>query len=313
MKDKVKIGLLLTLALCAMLVVDYFSAYAFDVIILIFALFATVEFARLQLKSGMPCFKFVPEIATILIFITAVVGYLCSLSAFLIFICEAVVIALTYLTIFIGYAFVFKEDAEQDEFRQAVGMSTTRFAFFKSNNTLFAILYPSVMLLFMSMLNHCQELQLSTFSKNTEGSKMGLVGIILVFAICCLSDTFAMLFGTWIGGKKLCPKISPKKTISGALFGLLGGILGALLVYFVAGAIYKDVFSQVAFWEFIIIGFVGAVVAECGDIFESAVKRKAGVKDAGDLFRSHGGVLDRLDSVIYATPYIFVCLLFLFG
>ncbi len=313
MKDKVKIGLLLTLALCAILVVDYFSTYAFDVIILIFALFATVEFARLQLKSGMPCFRFVPEIATVLIFITAVVGYLCSISALLIFVCEAVVIALTYLTIFIGAAFVFKEDSKQDEFRQAVGMSTTRFAFFKANNTLFAILYPSVMLLFMSMLNHCQELQLSGFSANTEGSKMGLIGIILVFAICCLTDTFAMLFGTWIGGKKLCPKISPKKTISGALFGLLGGVLGALLVYFVAGAVYQDVFSKVAFWEFAIVGFVGAVVAEGGDIFESAVKRKAGVKDAGDLFRSHGGVLDRLDSIIYATPYIFVCLLFLFG
>lgn len=313
MKEKVRIGLLLTLVLCAMLVIDYFSAYAFDAIILAFALFATTEFARLQLKSGMPCFKWVPEIATALMFVTAVVGYLCSLDALLIFVCEAVVIALVFLAVFVGSAFIFKADTEQDEFRLAVNMSTTRFALFKSSNTLFAILYPGAMLLFMSMLNHCQDLGLAAFSANTEGAKMGLVGIILVFAICCLADTFAMLFGTWIGGKKLCPKISPKKTISGALFGLLGGVLGAILVYFVAGAIYKGVFSQVAFWEFAVVGLVGAIVAEGGDIFESAVKRKAGVKDAGDLFRSHGGVLDRLDSIIYATPYVFVCLLFLFG
>ncbi|MGN0798338.1 MAG: phosphatidate cytidylyltransferase [Christensenellales bacterium] len=313
MKEKVKIGLLLLLVLCAVLVIDYFSSYAFDLIALTFALIATTEYARLQLKSGMPCFKWVPQIATALIFITAVIGYLCSANAITILLIELLVVGLLYLTIFVGSAFVLKEDTSKDEFRQAVGMSTTRFAFFKSNNTLLAILYPGVMLLFVSMLNHCQSLGFVSFSANTEGVNMGLIGIILVFAICCMSDTFAMLFGTWIKGKKLCPKVSPHKTISGAIFGVFGGILGAMLVYFIGGAIYKTVFAHVAWWEFIVVGFMGSVVAQLGDIFESAVKRKAGEKDSGDLFRSHGGVLDRLDSVIFATPYIFICLLFMFG
>ncbi len=313
MKEKVKVGLLLLLVLCAVLVIDYFSSYAFDLIALAFALIASTEYARLQLKSGMPCFKWTPQIATAMIFISAIIGYLCSASAIVILLIEIIVVGLVYLAIFVGSAFILKEDTSKDEFRQAVGMSNTRFAFFKSNNTLLAILYPGVMLLFITMLNHCQDLGFGAFSANTEGANMGLLGIILVFAICCMSDTFAMLFGTLIRGKKLCPKISPNKTISGAIFGLIGGMLGAMLVYFVGGAIYKTIFANVAWWEFIIVGFMGSVVAQLGDIFESAVKRKAGEKDSGDLFRSHGGVLDRLDSVIFAVPYIFICLLFIFG
>ena len=135
----------------------------------------------------------------------------------------------------------------------------------------------------------------------------------MLFATVCLSDTFAMIFGTLIKGKKLFPKISPNKTISGCIAGLIGGIIGAVATQFFFLLIFKGVFVTIPLWKFIIVGFIGSLISQGGDLFESHMKRRANVKDAGDFFRSHGGVLDRFDSIIFAAPYIFICLLFIFG
>jgi len=107
-----------------------------------------------------------------------------------------------------------------------------------------------------------------------------------------------MIFGGLIGGKKLCPKISPKKTISGAIAGLFGGMIGGLAVYAIFGAIFPAIFAITTYWQFLLVSFIVSVIAELGDLFESFSKRRAGVKDSGDIFRSHGGALDRLDSVV---------------
>ena len=165
----------------------------------------------------------------------------------------------------------------------------------------------------MYLINHISSLGLVNFNSATSGVPMGLFGLLLTFAICCLSDTFAMLFGCLIKGKKLIPSISPNKTISGSLFGILGGIVGAVSTYFVFNAIYPAVFEIVTFWQFLLVGAFGSVISQFGDLLESYFKRKAQVKDAGNIFRSHGGVLDRFDSILFAAPYIFICLLFLFN
>lgn len=313
MKEKVRIGLLLTLVLIACLVVEYFSPHVFDFIILFFGLIATMEFNKLQLKAGNPTFKYVPEISCFLVFIATFVGVLCNLSAVAILLIVFGVEVLLYLSILFGSTVFIKKDIEQDEFRRVTNMSTTQFAIFKSNNTLAAMIYPTLLIFFVYLINHIQVLGLETLTTTTEGVPMGLFGLILLFMICCLTDTFAMLFGKWIKGKKLCPTISPNKTISGALFGLLGGIIGALITYFVFSLIFVDAFSGAYFWQFIIVGFVGSLIAEAGDIFESFLKRRAEVKDAGDFFKSHGGVLDRLDSIVFNAPFVFACLLFIFG
>ena len=192
-------------------------------------------------------------------------------------------------------------------------MSVKRFAFFKANNTLSCVLYPTLLMFFLYFINHIQGLGLTNFENVTAGAPMGLFGLILLFATVCLSDTFAMLFGCLIKGKKLFPKISPNKTISGAIFGLVGGIIGAVASCFFFSLIFPSVFASAKLWKFVLIGFFCSLIAQCGDLFESYMKRRANVKDAGDFFRSHGGVLDRLDSVIFAAPFIFICLLFLFG
>ena len=310
--DKVKIGLALTLCLCSLLVIDYFSLFVFDLFIFLVSLLCVVEYRKLQLKSGYPAFDYCPELACFLVFVVVFAGSLCGLNAITILLIEILLVVLFYVLTFLGSFLIFKKDLENDVFRNVTNMSVKRFAFFKANNTLTCILYPTMLLFFMYFINHISNLGLNSFN-SLSFSHIGLFGLILLFAICCLTDTFAMLFGCLIKGIKIFPKISPNKTLSGSLLGLLGGIIGAVVTYYVFLAIAPSCFSALHWWQFMIVGFVGSIVAQAGDLFESFTKRRAGVKDAGDLFRSHGGVLDRLDSIIFACPYIFVCLLFLFA
>lgn len=313
MKNKILIGLLLFLGLIVCLVVDYFSAYAFDFIALFIILIASSEFKVLLLKMGRPSFSYVPEIMCFLEFVGIFVGILCGLNAFIILIIMLSIFVLGYVSVFLGSSLIFKKELEKDEFKLVTNFSEKQFALFKTNNTFSAVLYPTILLSFIFFINHIQSLGLSSIASKTAGVPLGLFGIILVFAICVLTDTFAMMFGSLIKGKKLCPAISPNKTISGALFGILGGTIGGMATFGIFSAIFKSVFSSVYLWQFALVGFIGSLIAQGGDLLESFFKRKANVKDSGDFFRSHGGVLDRLDSVMFTVPYVFICLLFIFG
>lgn len=313
MKDKVKMGLILTGCLLLCFVIQYFSNYVFDFIIFALALLGTMEFRKLQLKAGYPAFDYCPEVACFLTFVVAFTGFLCSWSATIILVVAFALVALFYLVCYLGGCFIFAKELEKDPFRKLSNMTVKQFALFKANNTLSCMIYPSVAMFFMYFINHISSIGLHAFANNTEGAPMGLFGLVLLFAICCLTDTFAMLFGLLIGGKKIFPKISPKKTISGSIFGLVGGVVGAIATYLIFNSIFPAVFETVYFWQFLIVGIIGSALAQAGDLFESFFKRKAQVKDSGDFFRCHGGVLDRFDSIIFVTPYIFICLLFLFS
>lgn len=153
-------------------------------------------------------------------------------------------------------------------------------------------LYPSVFMLSFVYLN------------DVEG-RLGFIALLLVFVIASLTDTFAYFVGSTLKGKKLCPKLSPKKTWSGAIGGLFGGILGAILIYF----IFNDSLTQFSWWHFVIIGFIGAVLDQVGDLFESFIKRHVGIKDMGKIMPGHGGVMDRLDGAMFVALAINLALL----
>ncbi|MDD3663423.1 MAG: phosphatidate cytidylyltransferase [Candidatus Pacebacteria bacterium] len=134
--------------------------------------------------------------------------------------------------------------------------------------------------------------------------RMQAMLLTMVFAIAVGGDTFALFTGTWIGGKKLCPHISPHKTVSGAIGGLIGSVLLAWLV----GYIFASVLPTQAFppmWANILVGFVGGVAAQMGDLFASMVKRHCGIKDFGTLFPGHGGMLDRMDSILFSAIIVY--------
>ena len=117
-------------------------------------------------------------------------------------------------------------------------------------------------------------------------------------------DTGAYFSGKIIGGTKLCPSISPGKTWAGLFGGIGGGIITALLCYFVFG-IYNSIFGA------IFIGLLISVAGQAGDLVVSKYKRYVGVKDTGTLIPGHGGILDRLDSLLLAAPIYLISIIFL--
>ena len=122
---------------------------------------------------------------------------------------------------------------------------------------------------------------------------LGLVAILFLFAIVWGTDIAAYFAGRGIGGPKLWPAVSPKKTWSGALGGTLGGIAAGLLVLALAGLAISPMV--------IVIAFVLSVVSQAGDLLESAIKRRFGAKDASQLIPGHGGLMDRLDGFLTAA------------
>jgi phosphatidate cytidylyltransferase len=121
----------------------------------------------------------------------------------------------------------------------------------------------------------------------------GLLAVLFILLIVWTTDTFAYLGGRLIGGPKLWPSISPNKTWSGLLSGVAASaVLGAAFAAFVTGAAP----ASLAFSALVL-----AVVAQAGDLSESALKRRFGVKDASSLIPGHGGILDRVDGVVSAA------------
>ena len=122
--------------------------------------------------------------------------------------------------------------------------------------------------------------------------------VLLAVVSACLTDTFAFLFGKTIGRHKCLPILSPNKTWEGYAGALFGGVLGAFLVQH--------------FWlptlplrMILLFGLIMGVVAPLGDLAESLLKRSRGVKDSSHLIPGHGGVLDRLDALIFAGPFAY--------
>lgn len=127
----------------------------------------------------------------------------------------------------------------------------------------------------------------------------------LIFAVisCCVTDIMAYLTGKAFGKHKLCPKISPNKTVEGSI----GGIVGAVAVILLLGLLLEKVASlRINFPMLTIYAVSTSVIGQFGDLAMSAVKRCFGVKDFGNIFPGHGGILDRFDSLLFIAP--FTCL-----
>ena len=129
----------------------------------------------------------------------------------------------------------------------------------------------------------------------------GLVLIPLVAAFC--SDATALFGGMLFGKKKLAPRVSPKKTREGAVSGLIGGMAGMIL-FRICFFLVTEVQLHIGWC--LLLGLIGAAVGQLGDLVFSCVKREFGIKDYGKLLPGHGGVLDRFDSVIFASPVLWL-------
>ena len=123
----------------------------------------------------------------------------------------------------------------------------------------------------------------------------GRDNVVFLFLVIWASDISAYLAGRSIGGPKLAPRISPNKTWSGSV----GGLLGAISVGVVAAILIG---SEVSAWQVALVAALLGLATQSGDMFESWIKRRFGVKDSSGLLPGHGGLLDRLDGVLAASP-----------
>lgn len=116
----------------------------------------------------------------------------------------------------------------------------------------------------------------------------------LIFLISFTTDTFAYLFGKLFGRHKLLPSLSPNKTVEGAI----GGVLGSL----VSGLLFKLILlDNIGYMPIIVFSILGSCFAQMGDLFASKIKRFCGIKDFGNIMPGHGGILDRIDSMIFVS------------
>ncbi len=184
-------------------------------------------------------------------------------------------------------------------------------------STIFVMMYPTALLMFSVGMNYFMDLSVSIGVSSSMPYRNA--GIALLFLVPTLTDILAYAVGSTVKGKKLCPTISPNKTISGAIGGLFGGMLGAgivlLLTYFAERfdvnlfglAMLTDTWTGTII-NFLVLGLIGSVFDQFGDLFASFIKRRAGIKDFSNLLPGHGGVLDRVDGFIFSG--FFFCMYF---
>lgn len=138
--------------------------------------------------------------------------------------------------------------------------------------------------------------------------KYALVPVLLVVVVAAMTDTAAYFIGSFVGRTKLLPAISPKKTVEGSIGGVIGGVLSAIILYLILQATATP--NMFGFGTFLLTGLLGGIVGQLGDLAASLLKRAVGIKDYGSIFPGHGGVLDRMDSIMFiaAMVYIFIAL-----
>lgn len=133
----------------------------------------------------------------------------------------------------------------------------------------------------------------------------GVYFILLVFVCSWFTDTFAYFTGRAFGKHKLCPKISPKKTVEGAVGGIVIPAVFNVLMLLIFNKFFFET-SIISYWAIALISMVLSVVSMLGDLSASTIKRNFGAKDFGNLIPGHGGIMDRFDSCLFVLPAIYV-------
>ena len=274
MIKRVITGTLLFIILASFFALKFVCKEFFDLLILIIAVMGTVEFTKalgdkVNLSSKILAIAFSPLAIAVAVFFRQYLFYFLSGYTFV----AMVVVLLT----------------SKSDFASKIGY------------TFLALVYPTIPLIFISLIN--------------------AMGEFSVFALCSLfftsiaTDTFAFFVGSKLKGNKLCPHISPNKTVSGAIGGLIGGMVVNVLVFLVFVMLnakplpVADVTTTIIYMA--LAGIVFSIATQLGDLVESALKRSLGIKDMGNLLPGHGGVLDRVDGIIFSAVAVFALYSFL--
>lgn len=278
MKNKVITGLIMFALLLGLIALSKIFPDAINIVIILFCILGTREMYRAIRKAGHKPIAY----PLILIMVASYpMIYFYSLNGLIL------TLLLTFLIAFIWYVFDHKRN------------------FSDFMTTLFLAYYPCLMFMVALFLN----------------MTYGVLPILLAVGGAIGCDVFAYFGGSLIKGPKIFPKISPNKTYAGSIIGLFGGAFGAWVMYqiFEVGKFPSNIiFSFGTIMNnpsltYALLGFCCAIFAELGDLGASKIKREVGIKDFSTAFRSHGGVMDRVDSILFSMIFITTYMVLVFG
>lgn len=181
-----------------------------------------------------------------------------------------------------------------------IAMFSSKYDFESLQKSVLAMVYPQFFLIFAYLI----------IIRFTNMQFMGTNPVVLVMAVVppVFCDIFAYFFGRAFGKKKLCPLISPKKTVAGSIAGLIGGLAAALLIwmFMASGLFIRGLSWNMDMLNFLILGVAVAGVSQFGDLAASFIKRYFELKDYGKILPGHGGILDRIDSILFSLPIVYL-------
>jgi phosphatidate cytidylyltransferase len=263
-------GALLTLTLIAGFFLREIDYRIFDVLILTAAIICSVEFNNALGDRTSKSQKILSIAFTPIVFLVAIF------------------IKKSLFTVIFVYAFITLIFSAMQESSKAID---------KIANYLLSLFYPTIPILFLTLIN-----QMGAFS---------LFALVITFATTSATDIYAYFVGSKLKGKKLCEKISPNKTVSGAIGGFVGGVITGVLVYYafkLFGASPFEGAGEVIALIFVLISsMLSSIVTQIGDLFESSIKRSLEIKDMGNLLPGHGGMLDRIDGLMFNAMAVYLC------
>ena len=139
-----------------------------------------------------------------------------------------------------------------------------------------------------------------------------VVTLTITFAVPLAGDMMALYIGRKFGKRKLCPAVSPKKTVEGSIGGLVGSMTAALVIFLLSLWLCNEATRNYLprWWMYLALGLLGGFAGQIGDLFASLVKRHCNLKDYSNIFPGHGGMLDRLDSVLFMAVLMYCYLMF---
>ncbi len=311
MKQRVITAIFLNIIVALAFVLRQFvSTYIFDALLCLVIIVSANEVSRVFNRSGRLNNS---TLITIYPVLSYVIFFFCmTYHTKIWFILVMNLLLIVFLTIIEAIIVMFTQKSLLAEYEKTKATKTfQKFCVNKVFLTGFIMLYPSFLLSSMFFLNHFGSF--GYLGAGNFGSvDFSLFALLLAIMTTVATDTFAYIVGSIIKGPKLCPLISPNKTISGAIGGVFGGVIFAFIVYasFVACGMLE---ASLPAWIIVIYALLGSVLSELGDIFASIIKRRARTKDYSSIFPGHGGFMDRLDGLsfnVLFTLLFFVLFIF---
>ncbi len=303
-------GLFIGIGMVVAFLLREVNLYFFDVFIGVITLVGAFEVAKLLKKAGKNNIMIANVIFPAILYLWLIIAVTLKLDLITILIVSmSILVGVTLIV----YALLWMLKARTKVLMEIENYQGTKASFCLSSamSTAFGFVVPAFLLLIAVLLNHIEVFSSSLTSLSLfEGLDIGLIVLVAWLGTTIFSDICAFYVGSLIGGKKLCPKISPNKTISGAIGGILGSIIFSVLAYLIMSTNYDFATAMqtlgVNYFVIVIFAIVASLFTQMGDLFISLLKRRASVKDSGSLLPGHGGVMDRCDGLCFNAVWVLI-------